>query len=237
MPTYVLKARNGQEVEATGDHYPTDAEKLEIFKAAGIDTNWMDEHPTTAALAEGVVNTLPAAGAIAGGAIATPETLGTGTVAGAALGAGVGRGLRDLIAHTIGLESTTPTQKAKNIALDTTETAAAQAILPGLVTALSTPGQTVKEALNTFQKNLPRALRVFLPEMSSLSKEVANKPAQILSRPAWQTWQEYAQPMAEADKPYFKNMQVLQIRRLMEQGVPQGEAVRTVMNLKVMAPK
>ncbi len=43
MPTYILRAPNGKDVEATGDHYPTDEEKAAIFRTAGVDIALKDE--------------------------------------------------------------------------------------------------------------------------------------------------------------------------------------------------
>src|SRR5258708_6356482 len=114
---------------------------------------WADRYPNVAGVARGVVNTLPVLGAAVGGALATPETLGTGTIAGAALGAGVGRGARDLIAEYTGLEpKSSPLAKAGTIALDTAVTAA----VPGMIEAVKTPVQTVAEFADIYRKLLPR---------------------------------------------------------------------------------
>ena len=48
---------------------------------------WTAKYPNVAAAARGVVNTLPAVGALVGGVVSTPESFGLATVPGAALGA------------------------------------------------------------------------------------------------------------------------------------------------------
>lgn len=109
------------------------------------------EHPNLKQLASGAVNTLPAVGAMAGGIAATPETLGVGSVAGAALGAGAGRGLRDLIAESVGLEpESTPLGKAARIALDTLMTAATPAALDTVKRMVTRPGATFADIIDVF---------------------------------------------------------------------------------------
>lgn len=141
------------------------------------------------------LDALPAIGGIAGGALSTPETAGTGTVAGIALGVGAGRAVRDLIAEGLGLEpKTTAASKGARVALDTAEAAVAQAVLPGLMEMIRTPGRSVREVYDAFNKLLPEKLRFMVP------KNIANTSARILERPAWQSWQEYL-PQGEAAAP------------------------------------
>lgn len=144
-------------------------------------------------VATSALNALPGAGAIVGGVLATPETLGAGSIAGAAVGAGIGRGLRDLITEGLGLERpSSPASKAGRIALDTSETAAAAAILPGLWEAIKTPGKTVSEvvqAAHDLVEALPPVLRPNLTKfLPRLPPGIGKAPASILERPAWQAW-------------------------------------------------
>lgn len=84
------------------------------------------EHPTTAGLARGATSVLPFAGALAGGLIGRSG-------AGAAIGAGLGRGAEDLINENTGLaEPSTPEHKAASMAKETALTS-----LMGPVTALT----------------------------------------------------------------------------------------------------
>lgn len=150
------------------------------------------------------LDALPGAGAVVGGALATPETLGGGTLAGAALGAGAGRGLRDLISAGLGLEKpTTAVGEGGKIAMDVGETYIAGKVLPALWSAIKQPGATVGDVYDGMRKLYavtPKALKAFLPDMEMLAKlpkGVAKAPAAILERPAWQSWQEHlpdAQP-------------------------------------------
>ena len=94
-------------------------------------TGWPAQYPKTAQVVGGVLNALPAAGAIAGGVLASPETFGTAAPLGVALGAGVGVGARKLATEALGLEPvTSPIAKAKQIATDIALTGITQAVLP-----------------------------------------------------------------------------------------------------------
>lgn len=184
----------------------------EVGQARTPDFTATNEPPSTAlkAAAYGkdalqlALDALPGAGAVVGGALATPETLGGGTLAGAALGAGAGRGLRDVISAGLGLEKpTTAIAEGGKIALDTGETAIAGLVLPALWSAIKRPGATVADVYGEMRKLYavtPKALKAFLPDVEALAKlpkGVGKAPAAILERPAWQTWQEHlpdAQP-------------------------------------------
>lgn len=137
-------------------------------------------------LARGGLNALPGIGALVGGVLSSPETLGVGTIPGAALGAGVGRGARDLIGHYAGLDApSTPTEKAGSIAKDVAITGATMAIVPGLVTAAKTPVRTMGEAAEQFSRGLPPWMRR-MGQM--IPRPVPSPAAPLLERPAWQTW-------------------------------------------------
>lgn len=145
------------------------------------------DHPWVKA----AINALPGIGGIVGGVVAGGPTEGLAAVPGVALGVGVGRGLRDLIAEGFNLEpKSSPAAKAGRIALDTGEAAAAQAILPGLWEAIKTPGKTIGEIVDM----LPAKLRPIIP------KFYTDAPATILERPAWQTWGPTLAPKAAADE-------------------------------------
>lgn len=112
--------------------------------------DWWKQNPKTLQIVRGTLATLPAVGSMVGGAAATPETLGAGTVAGAALGAGVGRGARDLIAEHLGIDDpTTPLSKASRIALDTAITAAVPAIAGTAKRFLMQPKATFADLIET----------------------------------------------------------------------------------------
>jgi|SRR5580765_4733458 len=93
-----------------------------------------------------VLNALPGAGAVIGGALSTPETLGAGTIPGIALGGGAGQGLKDISEQMLGLEDTTPIQKALNIGKETAFTGATAAIMPGVVEAAMHPVESSRVA-------------------------------------------------------------------------------------------
>lgn len=157
--------------------------------AGGVKASLKD---TATQVGHKALDALPAIGGIVGGVLSTPETLGTGTIGGIALGVGGGRALRDLIAEGLGLEApTSAASKGARVALDTAEAAAAQAVLPGVIEAIRTPGRTVREVYDVVNKVLPAKLRLSIPP------GMANTSAKILERPAWQSWQEYL-PQAES---------------------------------------
>lgn len=127
------------------------SEPLPTLTVVDPQPTWWQQHPKTLQLARGTLDTLPAVGAMVGGAVATPETLGAGTVAGAALGAGVGRGARDLIAEHLGIDDpTTPLSKGARIALDTAITAAAPAVAGVAKRVLTAPSATLADFIETF---------------------------------------------------------------------------------------
>lgn len=194
MPQKVIEIPGVGNVE-----FPASMSEADISKAAAKlyadsqppPATWTATYPKTAAGVKAVVDALPGIGGIVGGVLSTPETIGAGTIPGVALGVGAGRGLRDLIAEGLGLDRpSTPSAKAGRIVLDAGEAALAQAVMPGLIEAIKTPGRTVREVINI----LPERLRPWIPE------GVSKAPAAILKRPAWQTWTEAA-PASESNVP------------------------------------
>lgn len=148
------------------------------------------------------LDALPGAGAVVGGVLATPETGGAGTLTGAALGAGAGRGLRDLIAAGIGLQKpTTATAEGGKIAMDVGETALAGKILPALWAAIKTPGATVAdvyEGVRGINNTFPKLLRWNLPK---LPPGVGKAPAAVLQRSASQTWEDFLDSTKQPTSP------------------------------------
>lgn len=130
------------------DGFVPDAQKPPVVPPSVQSPTWMQQHPKTRQAVRGVLDTLPVAGALAGGAIATPETLWAGTVPAAALGAGVGRGARDLLAEYLGVdEPTSPLSKAARISLDTAITAAVPAITSRVKDLLAAPKATLADVI------------------------------------------------------------------------------------------
>jgi len=213
-------------VEFKGDEYEfpadaTDAQISRFLKAIPSQNakdvpkaeTWTAKHPTIAAAARGVLNALPAAAGLGAAAAFAPAELasgGLGVIPSLALGAGVGRGARDLIAEAAGLdEPSSALGKAGRIALDVGETAATQAVVPGAVEALKTPLRTTGDVLKTFPQLLPRALRPSLPAGLRMPPRPAGP---ILARPPWQVGEAAAggegaapvTPSADAVKEEFK---------------------------------
>jgi hypothetical protein len=90
MPTYTITAPNGNQLEVTGDHVPTEAELRQIYAAAGIDRGTATTSKASSGL-DRLLGLLPAAGGMVGGA--------AGGIPGAALGGAAGAGYRQLGAH------------------------------------------------------------------------------------------------------------------------------------------
>jgi hypothetical protein len=80
-----------------------------------VDPAWWEDHPTLKALTQGTTGTFPAIGAVAGGILATPETYGTGTLAGFGFGGAAGQGLRDIANQGLGLDNTSISKKVLNM--------------------------------------------------------------------------------------------------------------------------
>ena len=93
-----------------------------------------------------VLDGLPMLGGAAGAAMGGMETFGTGIPWGMATGAGAGRGLRDVITQMLGIENTTPMEKAGRIGLDT----AIAGMTPGAVDTLTHPRNTIGSMLEDF---------------------------------------------------------------------------------------
>lgn len=126
------------------------SEPLPTLTVTDASPTFWDTHPKTKQAVRGTLDTLPVVGAMVGGALATPETLGTGTVAGAALGAGVGRGGRDLIAEYLGVDSpTSPLSKGARIALDTAITAVVPAVTARTKAILAAPKSSLADVIET----------------------------------------------------------------------------------------
>ena len=183
-------------------------------------------HANIANLARGTLATLPAVGAMTAGIAATPETLGGASIPAAALGAGMGRGLRDLIAEGLDLEPpTSPIVKAAKIALDTTTTAGTAMALKFVAAIVSQP----RSALAEFLKRSVTPLQ----NVKDVAADVGAAPASgpILQRPPWQTWPQ----QTPAPLPRFSAQDVMQIKSLMDKGVPQQTAIDAVAKLRQMA--
>ncbi len=160
---------------------------IQHAKSQEPPTGWA-AHPNLASVARGALGTLPALGAIAGGVMAAPG-LSTGLPglaleAGAVgLGAGAGRGARDLIAEGIGLDKpTSPASKALRIGVDTALAGGTQAVLPGVIEAVKTPLRTLKEMP---RPTVPPWLRQFASHTEGLKLAPVEQP--VLARPQWQS--------------------------------------------------
>lgn len=147
--------------------------KAERRSRSIVDPETWQQHPTMKQFLQSATQSMPGIGAIAGGLASTPETLGTGTIFGTALGAGAGRGAQDLLEQALGLQDTTPLEKTKNIGMDTLLTAT----VPGVIEAVKAPIQSArlaaKSLINAESAVLPRWMR-FLLNSEGLEK-FANK--------------------------------------------------------------
>lgn len=146
--------------QGRSDVMPVSADEPDTFRGGFVKSLGDQARQGVSDLAHGTLNALPGIGAVVGGALSAPETGGVGTIPGMALGAGIGKGARDLIGHATGLDApTTPLQKAGGIAAETAATGATAAILPGLVAAAKAPIQTLREGAEQFGSAMPPAIR------------------------------------------------------------------------------
>lgn len=147
----------------SGDVAASNAQaKAERGSKSIVNPELWDKHPRMKQFVQSAMQALPGIGAVGGGLLATPETMGTGTVLGGALGAGVGRGAMDIGNQLLGLEETTPMQKAQNIGMDTALTA----VTPGLMSWIKNPIGMSRAAAGTVSNIedavIPPKLRPFV---------------------------------------------------------------------------
>lgn len=162
-------------IETPDDAAAAEQARLEKRSHSMVDPEYWKDHPTLGAFTRSALSALPGTGAIVGGLAATPETMGAATLAGGAIGAGAGRGLQDITNQMLGLEDTSPMQKAKNIALDTALTAAT----PGAMEIAKSPVSSVKMAAEDLGKTgkymIPGRLRPFLPFLENVSEKNSSR--------------------------------------------------------------
>lgn len=157
-------------------------------------------HPNLREATKATLNALPGVGAIAGGVVGVagaPET-GGGSLLAAPLGAGIGRGARDLLAEHLGVEPESGAgDKAQNIAVDTALTA----LIPGLIEVAKAPIRSVGEFLDMYRKVLPKwAQPEFLRSLPKTLGHTAPEEAP-LTRPPWQSRVPPEQPSPTANTP------------------------------------
>ncbi|MDA4120210.1 MAG: hypothetical protein OK436_06440, partial [Thaumarchaeota archaeon] len=148
---------------------------------AEVEPSFWEKHPNLKAAAKGVTATLPAIGALAGGALAAPGIV--STPLGVGLGAGVGRGAQDLIEEGVGLSpKSSPMSKAGRIGLDTALGTGTEAVLPGVIEAAKTPLKTAGEMASS--KLIPPGIRKYMvPESLEALRPPKGAPKPILERP------------------------------------------------------
>lgn len=134
-------------------------DRMDTATAPIGEPGFWKRHPIGAALTKGTLDTIPGITSAAGAALATPETFGGGTVIGGGLGAGVGRGMRDITAQLLGLEQGSTLGNATNIGMDT----GLGMILPGMFEAAKAPIRTGRDFIrHELEFNLPPRLRRWL---------------------------------------------------------------------------
>lgn len=154
-PELVIMDGAGREHVFPPGFDPQKAAGIVRAQGAGTETSdpneawWNSIKKQSGQLVTGAVNSLPAIGGLVGGALSTPESLGVATVPGMAVGAGVGRGARDLLAEWLQLEKkTSPLTKAATIALEIGTTAAAAKVLPVIADAVQNPKAVLGEVIS-----------------------------------------------------------------------------------------
>jgi hypothetical protein len=83
----------------------------------GVNPQTWEKHPHIKAGLTGALATLPTIGMLAGGALATPETLGAGTPIGAGTGGMVGSGLQSLGKKMLGVDPPTGKEASRDMAM------------------------------------------------------------------------------------------------------------------------
>lgn len=151
------------QIETPDDQAAVAQAKAEARSKSIVDPETWQKHPKIAEFSRQVLNAAPGVGSIVGGLALSPETFGAGSIPGMALGAGYGRGLRDIATSVLGLEKQkSPMEAASNIGMD----AGLAAITPGIMEAIKTPVQTARELTGDLLKFSPRGLhRYTVPQI------------------------------------------------------------------------
>ena len=183
---------------------------------SALNEYWKN-HPNQRQLAVGTLNTLPMVGAVGGGVLAAPETMGAGAVWGTAVGAGAGRGLRDLLAEGLKLEpETTPYGKAARIGIDTALAAATPAatafvkrlfqepkeVVADVLDIIGSPSKTLSSTADALRAqsaaaNAARPILTRPPEVPVMPQEPTPMSPRLASQPAPRLEQELANVVNE----------------------------------------
>lgn len=169
------------------DARPISADEPDTFMGGAMKSLRAEVPRAVSRVAHGALDALPGIGAVVGGVLSTPETGGIGTIPGIALGAGAGRGVRDVIAAGLGMEKpSTAVGEGAKIAGETALAGLGAGVMPGAIAAAKTPLQTLREGAEYFGDVMPPAVR----RLGGLFKSTPKPAAPLLERPAWQTWGE-----------------------------------------------
>lgn len=136
-------------------------------KSVSRPQSWWDRHPQTREVVKGALATLPVVGGTAGAMLASPGIF--TSAAGAGLGMGVGRGAEDLAKQALGLEQTSPGQKARRIAGDV----ALGTALPVGEAAIVAPRDTLRAGIRPLVKGAQAIGKTIAEEVGPGAADVA----------------------------------------------------------------
>jgi hypothetical protein len=213
--------------------FPADFTDAEISAALGaIPASNAASVPKARTWVDTAVNAIPkvtgTAGAIIGGAGGTAFGLGFGGIpgaaGGAALGAGAGEAAKQLINRARGADApATSGEAASQIAIPAAEA--------GVTTgALGLAGKAASAVYPSVVKGAAKAVDSLSPDIVGL---VSPRAAHALKMAQKAISIAESQLPSDAPKLAIDARKYIQIKALMDQGIPQGEAVKTVMNLHV----
>jgi uncharacterized membrane protein len=216
------------EFEGKQQEFPADATDAEISAALGaIPRANAPQAPKAKTWTDVVVNAIPAvagtAGAVIGGIGGTAFGMGVGGIpgsaGGAALGTAGGEAAKQLINRARGADApSTSAEAAKDIALPAAEAGVSTALFEGAGHVLRPYAGTILQKVGSAMES-PQSIR----QMAGKAVTAAGKLVDAAPTPA---------PSA-APRMVLDASDVTKIRELMKAGMPQGDAVKMVWNLKV----
>lgn len=126
---------------------------------------------TQSAFTRSVLDAFPGIGGVIGSMFGSP-------ILGGALGVGAGRGAEDLALQGLGLDNSTPTQKAGNIAKDVLTAGATSGVADAAMSPIRSLRTTLGDISNLEDAILPTRLRGFLksPITDALANAIKEKP-------------------------------------------------------------
>lgn len=175
--------------------------QLEQRSKSLVNPQFWQNHPNMAEFSRQVLNSLPGVGGVLGGAAGE----GIGSIPLMALGAGGGRGIRDILAQSMGLESPTNlANKFTNAGTDAGLTAVGAKVIPGIPAGISAtlddPADAARGLAQFYSKLTPKFVR-YLVSPQALEDFVAGGGDKTLGESEFSKFLKSTDIPAESNEP------------------------------------